>query len=196
MGWKARWGLVALLIVSIALIVIVVQTSSRPHPQPLPPTLPTLAAQTTSAPTAGTGGFLGQRTKTSGCEVRGALPDPACTPGAVLTTDSRVVCVSGYASKTRAVTTSTKNQSYAEYGITSHTAGEYEVDHLVSLELGGSNDIANLWPEPANPKPGFHEKDKVEDYLHGLVCSGAMTLQQAQYEIATDWVSIYNTLKP
>jgi hypothetical protein len=192
MGWKARWGLVALLIVSIGLIVIVAQVSSRPRVTPLP----TLAAQSTSTLTAATGGFLGQRTKTSGCVAQGSLPDPACTPGAVLTTDSRVVCVSGYASKTRDVTTSTKNKTYAEYGITSHKAGEYEVDHLVSLELGGSNDIANLWPEAANANPGFHEKDKVENYLHGLVCSGAMTLQQAQYEIATDWVSIYNTLTP
>lgn len=196
MGWRARWGLVALLLVSIALIVIVIQTSSRTRPLSLPSPAPTLVAQSTSAPTAGAGGFLGRRTKTSGCHVRGSLPDPACTPGAVLTTDSRVVCVSGYASKTRDVTTSTKNKAYAEYGITSHKAGEYEVDHLISLELGGSNDIANLWPEAADANPGYHEKDKVENYLHGLVCSGAMTLQQAQYEIATDWVSIYNTLTP
>jgi hypothetical protein len=193
MGWKARWGLVALLIVSIGLIVIVIQVSQRPRSSPPP----TLAAQVTATSgVANPGGFLGQRTKTSGCVVRGSLPDPACTPGAVLTTDSRVVCASGYASKTRDVTTSTKNKAYAEYGIANHKAGEYEVDHLVSLELGGSNDLANLWPEAANASPGYHEKDKVENYLHGLVCSGAMTLQQAQYEIATDWVSIYNTLTP
>ena len=33
----------------------------------------------------------------------------------------------------------------------------------MSLELGGSNDIKNLWPEAALPTPGFHEKDAVED---------------------------------
>jgi hypothetical protein len=83
---------------------------------------------------------------------------------------------------------------YAEYSITSHFTGEYEVDHLISLELGGSNDIANLWPEAATPKPGFHEKDQVENYLHDQVCSGKVNLQQAQQEIATDWLAVYQQM--
>lgn len=192
MSWKTRWGLVALLLISIMAIVLVARISSRPTLNPTP----TLAAQIFPTQVGATSGFVGRRTKTSGCAAQGSLPDPACTPGAVLTSDSRVVCASGYASNTRDVTTSTKDKVYAEYGIASHKAGEYEVDHLISLELGGSNGIANLWPEAAKPSPGYHEKDRVEDYLHGLVCSNAMTLQQAQYEIATDWVSIYKTLGP
>ena len=44
---------------------------------------------------------------------------------------------------------------YREYGIVERTTGEYEVDHLVALEDGGSNDIANLWPEAAEPRPGI-----------------------------------------
>jgi hypothetical protein len=92
------------------------------------------------------------------------------------------------------VPTSEKDQVYAEYGIASHTTGQYEVDHLVSLELGGSNDISNLWPEAASPKPGFHEKDKVENYLHAQVCAGAVSLQQAQVEIATNWLTVYNSM--
>jgi hypothetical protein len=94
----------------------------------------------------------------------------------------------------RNVTTSTKNMVYTEYGITHHTTGEYEVDHLVSLELGGSNDISNLWPEAASPRPGFHEKDKVENYLHAQVCSGAISLARAQLEIAGNWLDVYNGL--
>ena len=90
--------------------------------------------------------------------------------------------------------TSEKDQVYAEYGIASRSPGEYEVDHLVSLELGGSNSIANLWPEAASPKPGFHEKDKVENYLHNQMCSGAVSLQQAQIEIATNWLNVYNQM--
>ncbi len=142
-----------------------------------------------------TGGKLGTRTKTSGCVSQNALPDPACTPGAILPDATKdQICVSGYASTTRNVPTSEKDKVYAEYGIVSHTAGQYEVDHLISLELGGSNGIANLWPEPADPRPGFHEKDKVENYLHQQVCAGAMTLQQAQYQIAHDWMGVYNSM--
>ena len=94
----------------------------------------------------------------------------------------------------RNVPTSEKNQVYAEYGIASHTPGQYEVDHLVSLELGGSNDISNLWPELASPTPGFHEKDQVENYLHSQVCSGAIALIDAQVEIATNWLGVYNQM--
>lgn len=137
----------------------------------------------------------GVQTKTSGCVVRGPLQDAECTPGDILPDVNKdQICQSGYASSVRNVTSSTKNKVYAEYGITHHFAGEYEVDHLVSLELGGSNDISNLWPEAASPKPGFHEKDKVENYLHDQVCSGAISLQQAQIEIATNWLNVYNQM--
>jgi hypothetical protein len=83
---------------------------------------------------------------------------------------------------------------YAEYGIVERSPGEYEVDHHVPLELGGSNDIANLWPEAAAPQPGFHEKDLVENYLHDQVCGGRMSLLDAQRAIATNWIDVYQRL--
>lgn len=139
---------------------------------------------------------FGVRTKTSGCQVNGPLQDSACTPGDIIPTATKdKICVSGYASSVRNVPESEKNAVYAEYGITSHYAGQYEVDHLVSLELGGSNDISNLWPEAASPKPGFHEKDKVENYLHDQVCNGAISLSQAQLEIATNWLQVYQQMQ-
>jgi len=94
----------------------------------------------------------------------------------------------------RNVPFSEKDQVYAEYGVFQHSPGQYEVDHLVPLELGGNNDIANLWPEAAYPKPGFHEKDQVENYLHDQVCSGAMPMKEAQTEIATNWLAVYNRM--
>jgi hypothetical protein len=138
---------------------------------------------------------LGHRTKTSGCVSTNGLPDPACTPGAVFP-DATVdqICTPGYSSSVRNVPQGVKDQVYAEYGIPSHEPGQYEVDHLISLELGGSNDISNLWPEPADPRPGFHEKDKVENYLHDEICAGRISLQQAQYQIATNWYAVYQTL--
>ena len=113
------------------------------------------------------------QTKTSGCIVNGALQDKSCTPGLAITTATKdQICTPGYASSVRNVPVSEKRAVYEEYGIMHHTPGSYEIDHLISLELGGSNDIANLWPEAADPTPGFHQKDKVEDYLHQQVCDG------------------------
>ncbi|TMC88113.1 MAG: HNH endonuclease, partial [Chloroflexi bacterium] len=112
----------------------------------------------TGSNTTGSEPHWGVQTKTSGCVAHDALPDSACTPGDVLATGTKdAICQSGYASSVRNVPVSEKNQVYAEYGIAHHSPGQYEVDHLVSLELGGSNDISNLWPEAASPKPGFHE---------------------------------------
>lgn len=137
-----------------------------------------------------------RRTKKSGCVTRGALPDPACTPGAVLAGLSLpTVCTPGYSKSVRSVSASLKEQVFAEYGITSHAPGEYEVDHLISLELGGSNDIANLWPEPAEPIPGFHQKDIVENFLHSQVCDKVVSLGEAQKVIATDWLDIFYQMR-
>jgi hypothetical protein len=157
-------------------------------------TLPTTTPTTGSGTTSGVPNW-GVQTKTSGCVAHGGLPDSACTPGALLATGTKdTICQSGYSSSVRNVPTSEKNQVYAEYGIARHTPGQYEVDHLVSLELGGSNDISNLWPELASPKPGFHEKDSVENHLHSQVCSGAMSLKDAQIQIATNWLAVYNSM--
>ena len=157
-------------------------------------TLPETAQPGGNAPSVGNEP-IGVRTKTSGCQAVNALPDRACSPGAVFAgVGTSQICQSGYASSVRDVPDAEKNQVYAEYGITSHFSGQYEVDHLVSLELGGSNDIANLWPEAASPTPGFHEKDKVENYLHDQVCSGKVSLQQAQQEIATNWLAVYQQM--
>jgi len=155
---------------------------------------PTSPSGTGSPSTAGQTP-LGVQTKTSGCVAHGGLPDSACTPGAVFpNATQQEICRSGYTRSVRNVPVSEKEQAYAEYGIFHHSSGQYEVDHLVPLEVGGSNDIANLWPEAAYPKPGFHEKDKVENYLHDQVCSGAMSLNEAQKEIATNWLAVYNRM--
>ena len=65
------------------------------------------------------------------------------------------------------------------------------MDHLISLELGGDNQSTNLWPEPYYGQCNARDKDRLENELHRRVCSGAMSLKQAQQEIATDWVAAY-----
>lgn len=120
------------------------------------------------------------------------LPDPALTPGAALDVTAQDVCVPGYSRRVRDVPSAVKRQAYAEYGIASHEPGEYEVDHLISLELGGSNAIRNLWPESYRTRPwNARTKDRLENELHRLVCAGQLDLVAAQQEIAGDWVAAY-----
>lgn len=89
--------------------------------------------------------------------------------------------MSGYAASSRNVTVQTKHEIYDEYGITHRnrfgTPGSYEIDHLVPLELGGSNDKSNLFPEPF---PAYEAKDHLEDFMHEQVCNGQLELRRAQ----------------
>ena len=120
------------------------------------------------------------------------LPDPKMTPGATLPVAAGDICVPGYTKKVRNVPAGVKAQVYAEYGIASHRPGEYEVDHLISLELGGANSLKNLWPQSYVTQPwNAHVKDKLENELHAEVCAGKIDLATAQHEIATDWIASY-----
>ena len=107
-------------------------------------------------------------------------PDRECTPGVV---DSKItkadLCPHLGPSVVRNVSASVKAEVKKEYGVVNFHG---EIDHLISLELGGSNDIKNLWPQPG-PIP--NAKDKLENKLHAQVCSGQITLKYAQEKIRT-----------
>ena len=142
-----------------------------------------------------------------GITVNGAgavLPNSARTPGAVNPAVSqanigRTICVSGWTATVRpnsSVTTGLKVEQlasgYAYEGDT--TTGDYEEDHLISLEIGGAPDAeANLWPEPYNTSEGARVKDVIENKLHSLVCEGTISLATAQRAIATNWWVAYQT---
>ncbi|GCE31836.1 hypothetical protein KDA_73200 [Dictyobacter alpinus] len=139
----------------------------------------------------------GKQTKTSGCRIDGPLQDSECTPGAIFPqATAQEICTPGYAGSVRNVSQPLKRKVYASYGIKTRLPGQYEIDHLVSLQLGGSNDISNLWPEPEKPFPGYRQKNQVENYLHDQVCSGKISLREAQSEIATNWLQYYSQIPP
>jgi 5-methylcytosine-specific restriction endonuclease McrA len=154
--------------------------------------------------TATTQLHLDDPTKTTDCQIQGSLPDHGCSPGAIFeTATEEVVCVAGYTKTVRSVSVKTRKAVFAEYGIEyPQPYGSYEVDHIIPLALGGSNDIANLFPEArvpfdsaqGKPLPGFQEKDVVENYLHEHVCSGEVDLVAAQVQIANNWLGVYNNL--
>jgi len=136
------------------------------------------------------------------CTSVNGLPDPECTPGAP---DPRVtqqnvsvtICVPGYSKSVRPpvnVTNRMKRQVMQEYALTGQDPRLYEGDHDVSIELGGCpgpdapcDFHANFWPEPWSEPDGAHQKDVVENALHRAVCSGKLSLDDAQHRIATDW---------
>lgn len=105
-------------------------------------------------------------------------PDPRLTPGDALDVTRDDICVPGYSKKVRNVPQAVKEQAYREYGITSRQPREYEVDHLISLELGGSNSLMNLWPESFITEPwNAHVKDRLENKLHEMICSGEIDIK-------------------
>jgi len=125
----------------------------------------------------------------------GNLPDPSCTPGAIdvkVTQDNidQTICAKGYTKTVRppvSYTNKLKRQQIEDYGYADKNLKDYEEDHLISLELGGNpTDPKNLWPEPGDsPNP----KDKIENLCNEKVCSGQITLSEAQHEIATNWLT-------
>ena len=129
--------------------------------------------------------------------MQGSLPDRACTPGAVFSGAGRSeVCARGYARRVRHVPLAVRRRVYSSYGITHHLPGQYELDRLVPLGLGGSEAQANLWPLAPAPAPGSHQKDALENYLHVQVCHHGLDLSGAQRELAGNWLVAYRRVGP
>lgn len=121
------------------------------------------------------------------CTSKDDLPDPTCTPGVISETDAYTVCHRSTKTIRPPVsyTDSLKIEQIKEYGYTDTNPRDYEEDHLIPLELGGSpEDPRNLWPEPGGSP---NSKDQIENLCHQKVCSGEISLSDAQKEIASDW---------
>ena len=132
-----------------------------------------------------------------------ALPNPNLTPGAIdpgvtqYNIGTTICRRGGYTKSVRPpedYTEKLKRRQIAQYGYADTNMRDYEEDHLVSLELGGSPDNPmNLWPEPHDVDGGWgsYAKDQLENRLHDLVCARRLSLAQAQHDIATNWVQAY-----
>lgn len=98
------------------------------------------------------------------------------------------VCVPGYSSTVRppkSYTNALKVKQLKQWNYKDQNPTHFEEDHFIPLELGGSpTDPSNLWPEPWSEA---HKKDIEENALHASVCSGKLTLAQAQARMAQDW---------
>ena len=133
-------------------------------------------------------------------------PDKIRTPGAIdpdITQDNiqENICNPRWSTKSirppASYTSRLKREQILQYDYGDTDPADYEEDHLIPLEIGGNpTDPKNLWPEPYSPSipdAGARAKDRVENFLHKQVCTGNLTLEEAQKEIATDWYRIYVT---
>jgi len=126
------------------------------------------------------------------CSTDGVFPDAECTPGDIfLECSVKQMCVKGYSATVRSMPKSKKNKVYEMYGISKERRKNYVIDHLISLQLCGNNEIKNLFPQSREGKFNSRTKDKTENYLKREVCKGNMLLEDAQTVIAEDWLSVW-----
>jgi hypothetical protein len=106
-------------------------------------------------------------------------------------TIDRTICVSGYTKSVRPATSYTngvKKKLMREAGIDEARIRDYELDHIVPLELGGHpRKLSNLMLQPWEGEHGARAKDTLETRLRSLVCHGELDLTDAQVCIAQDW---------
>lgn len=130
------------------------------------------------------------------------LPDAGMTPGVVRTYGSVQTLVATKTGTVRNVSEKEKRAVFVEYfGAVPAKPGNYEIDHLISLELGGSNDIKNLWPQSYLTAPwNSHVKDKLENWMAASVrqtlnsrgeALASQLLGVYQKEISSNWILSY-----
>lgn len=132
-----------------------------------------------------------------------ALMDPAAAQGAMaLNSDVRqdtihqTICISGYTATVRPSTSYTngiKRKLLRETGRSETAAGDFELDHIVPLALGGHpRSPNNLMLQSWEGSSGAKRKDRLEVKLQCLVCSGQILLADAQRSIYQDWPRAYH----
>jgi hypothetical protein len=128
------------------------------------------------------------------------LPDPKITPGAIneMVTQANIrgtICTKGWTRTIRppvSYTNRLKRQLMRKYGVGSRDVRDFELDHLIPLELGGApDDPANVWPQPRTGTWTAELKDDLERTLNRRACEGRVSLAQAQQAIRTDWIAAY-----
>lgn len=127
------------------------------------------------------------------------LPVPSLTPGAVTLVSAAELCNGTHPSPV--VDDRVRLSVLHAYGMERVPADQYELDALITPELGGSTDARNLWPQRYSSTIwNARVKDELERLLPRLVCSGQLDLGVAQRDMATDWIAAYkkyfNTAHP
>lgn len=120
-----------------------------------------------------------------------ARPIVSLTPGATWDISRTQVCGAG-TPEVAVIAERVRHEVVAAYGMAEVPQSDYELDYLITPELGGAPDARNLWPQRYDV-PGWNArvKDQLERLLPTLVCEGRVDLATAQREMATDWIAAY-----
>ena len=129
------------------------------------------------------------------------VPDPGLTPGVVRPGLTKAkICSIKWGKDERHVSAAMKKQVFTSYGYSGNDdpkcvpAGKRrcEIDHLISRELGGADEVANLWPQAYGTSPwNAVLKDKLENRLNKEMCAGQITLREARQMLKDDWRVAY-----
>lgn len=130
----------------------------------------------------------------------GALPLRHLTPGATMTVPAAELC-RVIPLEPAPIPADIRTAVLRAYGMEHLADHEYELDYLVTPDLGGSPEPRNLWPEPYGARVwNARVKDELESLLPQLVCEGKVDLATAQRDIASNWIAAYkkyfNTDRP
>ena len=130
------------------------------------------------------------------------IPNPVLTPGVVRPEVTKeIICATAWGKDVRHVTSAMKREVFNNYQIkcTPFMNGwvpcsTWEVDHFISRELGGADDVKNLWPQLLKGDYNARMKDRLENYLHKQVCTNKLMLIEAQNLLRNDWRKAYDQL--
>jgi hypothetical protein len=137
-------------------------------------------------------GFIGAVAITVGADAQqSGLPNNFLTPGDTKKVSKEQICSSDFAAKMKPTKDSVKEEAFERYGLRAGQFAGDVLDHLVPVELGGSDQLENLWPQPVKGEWNATQKDALEQKLHAMVCDGTMELKTAQAAIRKNWVAAY-----
>ena len=118
----------------------------------------------------------------------GVLPDTTKTPGdtvpGIMLMD---LCNPEFLSP-QPVTIPTIKKVMLLYKIPPAVMNAYVYDQLIPVNLGGSADVKNVWPQT---KIFADKKDRLELKLNWMVCNAKLSIKEARYIIKFDWLTAY-----
>jgi len=118
------------------------------------------------------------------------LPSAFQTPGNKSKANDAQICAADFEASVKPIAKWQRDQALERYGKRPEDFTG-ELDHLIPISLGGTNDPDNVWPIPPSKTMGPEQKKALDLKLHQLVCDKTLKLKDAQDAIKKDWVKAY-----